>query len=279
MTIRARRLGRVLAIAIAAALLISALPGSVASAASPRACKVYNLDKEIGRNTLQRAVWAADPGDRLAVRGRCTGATRIGKDLHIRGMRIKSVTPGGRLLDSGRPTIGGLVVDPRVDDLTIAKNVLVRKGVSVGSLAATKPAVGRPGSGPAAIPAAVPAGTKFTLTYDRTCRVSADGGWYNDLQEAIDANPGDEFLIFYGTCSGPVSITRDLDILGDIWIASSYHCRAAGQCFIHRTESGLPTIRSTTPGPALIIDASVTELALGGIAGGVTIKGGIAIRD
>lgn len=275
MTIRARRLGRVLAIAIAAALLISALPGSVASAASPRACKVYNLDQEIGRNTLQRAVWAADPGDRLTVRGRCTGTTRIGKDLRIRGMRIKSVTPGGRLLDSGRPTIGGLVVDPRVDDLSIARNVLVRKGVSVASLAAMKPTVSSPGSGPDLAPAGLPPGTKITTNYDRTCRATSGGVQYNALQKAIDAAPSGGDLSFYGTCSGPVSVTRNVQVMGLFTFASSFHCRADGQCFVHRSGTGLPTIRSTASDAAVAIDTSVADMSLTG----TTIKGGIAIRD
>ena len=278
MTIRARRLGRVLAIAIAAALLISALPGSVASAASPRACKVYNLDQEIGRNTLQRAVWAADPGDRLAVRGRCTGTTRIGKDLRIRGMRIKSVTPGGRLLDSGRPTIGGLVVDPRGDGLTIAKNVLVREGFAVVGLAVTKPAMTNSGWDSAVAPAGLPPDTKTTTRYDRTCLVMTDAGAHKDLQSAIDATPDEGHLSFVGTCSGRVSITKDLDILGVQIGHASPHCRADGQCIIRATLSGLPTIRSTAPGPAVIIDASVAGMGIG-MGVGITIKGGIAIRD
>jgi hypothetical protein len=278
MTIRAQRLGRVLAIAIAAALLISALPGSMASAASPRACRVYNLDQEIGRNTLQRAVWAADPGDRLAVRGRCTGTTRIGKDLHIRGMRIKSVTPGGRLLDSGRPTIGGLMVDPRVDDLTIAKNVLVRKGVSVGSLATPKPVMADSAWGSAVEPAGLPPNMRTITHYDRTCRVMTDAGMHNDLQTAIDATPDKGSLSFVGTCSGRVSITKDLHISGVQIGAASPRCRANGQCVVHATLSGLPAIRSTAPGPAVIIDAGVAGVSIGmGVP--VTIKGGIAIRD
>jgi hypothetical protein len=278
MTIRAQRLGRALAIAIAVALLISALPGSVASAASPRACRVYNVDKEIGRNTLQRAVWAADPGDRLAVRGRCTGTTRIGKDLHIRGMRIKSVTPGGRLLDSGRPTIGGLMVDPRVDDLTIAKNVLVRKGVSVGSLATPKPVMADSAWGSAVEPAGLPPNMTTITHYDRTCRVMTDAGMHNDLQTAIDATADKGSLSFVGTCSGHVSITKDLNISGVQISAASPRCRANGQCVVHATLSGLPAIRSTAPGPAVIIDAGVAGVSIGmGVP--VTIKGGIAIRD
>ena len=36
---------------------------STTAATGDGGCRVYNVDKQIGRNTLQRAVWDADPGD------------------------------------------------------------------------------------------------------------------------------------------------------------------------------------------------------------------------
>ena len=81
---RGGRLIRALAIAAAAAMLVSALPASLATAATGEAaCKVHNLNKGINRDTLQRAVWDADAGDALLVQGVCRGTTLIRKELDI----------------------------------------------------------------------------------------------------------------------------------------------------------------------------------------------------
>jgi hypothetical protein len=88
---------RTLAIAASAALLATAL-AVPASAASPTACRVTNLDTGVTRNKLQKAVWQARPGQRLTVRGTCRGLTTIKKRLYITGVRKGA---------SGRPTLDG----------------------------------------------------------------------------------------------------------------------------------------------------------------------------
>lgn len=136
MTSRAHRIGRVLAAAVATATVATALSVSLAAAVSPLDCKVYNVDKDIGRNTLQRAVWAADPGDTLLVQGTCVGTTRVTKDLHIGYMGTPAAPlplGDGFVIDqeatlrsgSWRPT---LIIDPSVDDFRIYRGLTVKQG-------------------------------------------------------------------------------------------------------------------------------------------------------
>lgn len=149
MTNRARRLGTTLAIAALMALLVSAVPAGVATAANPRACLVMNLDQGFVRSSLQRAVVAASPGDHLVVRGTCVGSTLITKDLRITGSRVKSSAMAcderGRctrsvIIDSGPATLRSrigrptLVIDPSVDDLVIDGRLRIRGQVRIGPI-------------------------------------------------------------------------------------------------------------------------------------------------
>jgi hypothetical protein len=133
---RAHRLGRALAIAVIAATALTTLPAGLAASASPLDCKVHNVDKDISRNSLQRAVWAADAGDTLLVQGTCVGTTRITKDLHIgyMGTRQAPLPLGDRFVideaatlrsGSWRPT---LIIDPSLDDIRIYRGLTVKQG-------------------------------------------------------------------------------------------------------------------------------------------------------
>lgn len=247
---RARRVGGVLAVAAAAALLLSALPGSVATAASPTACKVRNLDSGVGRDSLQRAVWAASPGDHLAVRGTCTGTTLIRKDLHIEGRSgsRRAIVRSG----SSYPTI---VVDPRVDDLVIDDSLSVRGGIIITSVRAWKQSPTKVTS----FPRPPKSDLKFRIV--STCRV---GGGHPSFRSAIAAaDPGDR-LPFSGTCVGRVRIDRDLRIVGARMGASSMTCDKDGKCRTFSTETGPPRIKSFSRYPTIVVDPSVEHLRLSG---------------
>jgi hypothetical protein len=82
------------AVALGAALVAC----SATTAASPTGCRVRNVDSGVVKTSLQKAVWAAEPGDHLRVRGTCVGNTVVGKSLVVAGVR----TPL-----SGQPTITG----------------------------------------------------------------------------------------------------------------------------------------------------------------------------
>lgn len=75
---------------LAALALVVALPALPASATSPTACRVKNLDTGITKWTLQKAVRAASPDDRLTVRGTCFGVTTIGTSLRVTGIRTRT---------------------------------------------------------------------------------------------------------------------------------------------------------------------------------------------
>jgi nitrous oxidase accessory protein NosD len=78
--------------------LSMALQVTPASAGPSAPCRVTNLDTRVSRHGLQPAVTAADPGDRLTVKGTCHGVVVIHHDLTIRGVQTRS---------SGRPTLDG----------------------------------------------------------------------------------------------------------------------------------------------------------------------------
>ena len=99
------------------------------AAASPRACRVANLDTGRSTGSLQRAVRDASKGDRLVVRGTCRGVTWIGKDLHIRG--VQTATSGRPVLDganAGTVLKIGARATVSLKDLTIRRGVAVRGG-------------------------------------------------------------------------------------------------------------------------------------------------------
>lgn len=117
---------RVPALLVSATLLASLLVAGLATpvtAASPTACRVTNPDTGVVRNSLQKAVWQARSGQRLIVRGTCHGRTKIGKNLHISGVRRGS---------SGRPTLDGdakgSVVSIKLGARVTLKDLQIRDG-------------------------------------------------------------------------------------------------------------------------------------------------------
>jgi predicted outer membrane repeat protein len=96
------------AIALAGSLL--ALPGAAAAGSG---CKVINPRAQTRHQSLQAAVDAAAPGDRLRVVGTCVGSTVVDRNLTIRGVETAT---------SGRPTLDG---DRAGRVLQIARGVIV----------------------------------------------------------------------------------------------------------------------------------------------------------
>jgi nitrous oxidase accessory protein NosD len=96
---------------------------SPAAGSSPTACRVSNVETGIVRRSLQAAVSAASPGDRLTVRGTCRGSTVIGKALRIRG--IETATSGPPTLD-GRDRGRVLLVQRGAD--VVIRGLTVRRG-------------------------------------------------------------------------------------------------------------------------------------------------------
>jgi nitrous oxidase accessory protein NosD len=88
------------ALVLTGTMLATAAP--IATAAS-HACRVTNLESGITVGSIQRAVRAASAGDRLVVKGTCRGVAKIGKDLHIRGVRTAT---------AGRPVLDGAGAGP-----------------------------------------------------------------------------------------------------------------------------------------------------------------------
>jgi hypothetical protein len=257
----ARHAGRVLAIAAAAALVAAALSGSVATAAGPKACKVYNADQEISRDSLQRAVWAADPGDRLIVKGTCVGTTLIAKDLTIGGVRVSSKRlKGGGTRDSGPATIRSgswrpsIVVDPRVDDFTIRPGLRVLRGIVVGDIGEWK---GDAKPVPSAWKNAEVASRSVAASASglRACNVSnrETGAKFGRSQRAVlVASPGDH-LRLRGKCVGETAIDKNLHILG--W-RISISGKTFGSDKVYRDSSGPPTLTKVA------VDDDVDSLVL-----------------
>lgn len=85
-----RRSRRVLAIATGSIVTLSLLGSAMAGPAlglTPTDCRVKNLDTGTIKRRLGAAVKAANAGDRLTVRGTCTGVVIIDRDLTITGIR------------------------------------------------------------------------------------------------------------------------------------------------------------------------------------------------
>lgn len=71
---------------VAVALVAGLLAVAPDAHAGPIRCRATNVtDGAPARATLQRAIDAADPGDTIAIRGRCVGAFRVTKDLSLLG--------------------------------------------------------------------------------------------------------------------------------------------------------------------------------------------------
>jgi len=222
--------------AAGAALLLSALPGTVAAAepVGARVCKVFNVDQGIGRNTLQRAVWAAEAGDTLIVRGSCVGTTFIAKDdLTIGNARasVRACTRAGRcrMRDSGPPTLKGggtrpaIVVHPDASGLDVRPGLLISGGVRVDE-------VGRPrGSNQ---PAGAKSGRSVPDSGLSRCHVSnrSLGHTYSSMQGAVDAATAGDSLLFRGKCHGRTVFDKDLQVTGHRVATSSIVCDRHGRC-------------------------------------------------
>lgn len=72
---------------IASLSLLAAVPAAPASAISPTACVVTNLDSDNVQYDVAGAIALADPGTHLAVRGVCTGDITVNRDLYFVGIR------------------------------------------------------------------------------------------------------------------------------------------------------------------------------------------------
>lgn len=240
---------------MAVALLLTATPAGVATAATgPRACKVLNLDQGIGRGSLQRAVWAAEPGDRLVVQGTCVGTTLIRKDLTIAWQEVGSITAcdaQGRCRTVGRgsgtPVVRGsrggpaIVVDPRVEGFRIVPGLRIQGGIVVEPIRDWKR-----GLAPATVRAAVQPAAEATGL--RSCSVSNQrtDERYDQLQQAVDQAVGGDSLLFRGKCSGRTVIDKPISITGFRIAISSITCGRHGCTEPVADDSGVPIVSSVT---------------------------------
>lgn len=282
MTNRAHRLGRVLAVAVIAAMMATALAASVGAATSPRACKVYNVNRDISRDTLQRAVWAASAGDTLLVQGTCVGTTIIRKNVHIGFMGTPAAPlplgPGFRIdpeasLRSGswRPT---LIIDSSLDDLVIYRGLAVKQGLVIGDPAewrgvtrATAPRYWTRWGG------AHPVLGGYGRQTISDCAVWNASGQkrFRALPPAIDdAGSGARFVLA-GKCWGRSDIDRRVYVHGSR-VPGDHGCRTqpdgATVCLDY-VDFGPPRIKGR-----LVISADVDEVAFKRL----TLTGGIRIR-
>ncbi len=259
----ARRIMQALTVALLTALLLSVFSAPAVTAASPARCKVWNTDKLIGRNTLQRAVWAASPGDHLVVRGTCTGTTFIRKDIHIAGVRLAAASSDVRVRDSGPATLSSgskrptLVIDPAVGDLSIERGLTLRGGFVIGSIREWRSA-------------------SFNTAHVAAmaeCQIPGrDGG--GKLQDAVSAASAGQQLGFLGSCVGQTRIDKALHIVGARIKASSFGCDKHGCWGPVRTDTGPPRIRSGgRRGAAIQVASHVDDLTIraAAIRGGITI--------
>ncbi len=251
------KLMRVLAVAAAAAMMLSALPASV-TVAGNTSCRVYNVDKEIGRNTLQRAVWDADSGDRLILSGTCVGTTIVRKDLEIGWVETSTkpigsgkavVVKPGIKSGSWRPA---LVIHPSVDDFHVWPGLPVTGGIVIG------PVKGWMGDARPVPPAWKTAAPAFIATKAkpslRACHVRNDSGaQYLRSQVAVRSASAKDDLSLRGACGGATYIKQDLSIAG--WrIAIS--AKTLGSKRISRKDSGPATLTR------VIVDDDVDSLVL-----------------
>jgi hypothetical protein len=264
---------RLLAVAAGAAMLVSAMPASVATAAKDDgACRVYNMDKQIGRNTLQRAVWDADPGDQLLLYGTCVGTTVVRKNLTITGAEASSMPlPKGPVSSTGKPRIRSgswrpaLVIDPSVDEFSIVGPLPVIGGIVVGDA--------RDWQGPAkpvspAWRSAQPSGIASKASPRlRKCHVRNDdtGAQFRRSQHAVSLASAGDHLSLRGTCWGTTVIQQDLTLTGwRVAISSKVFGQEA-----ERADSGPPLLG------AVVVDDDVDDVVLRRMR----VKNGFVIRD
>jgi hypothetical protein len=104
---------RLLVAAALVLVLILTLEASPAAGASREACRVTNAGTGRTHARLQQAVNAAQPGDRLVVKGVCRGGTFIDKDIAITGVKTRR---------TGKPVLDG---DGKARVLTVKPTVKV----------------------------------------------------------------------------------------------------------------------------------------------------------
>lgn len=270
---RGGRLMRALAVAAAAAMLVSAMPASAATGAKgDGACRVYNTDKQIGRNTLQRAVWDADPGDQLLLYGTCVGTTIVRKNLAIAGAEASTqALPKGPVSSTGKPRIRSgswrpaLVIDPSVDEFAIDGPLPVIGGIVIGDAddwqGASQP-VSR--AWRSAQPSGIASKSSPRL---RRCHVRNDdtGDQYRRSQHAVGLASAGDRLSLRGACWGTTVIDQGLTLVGWRVAISS---KVFGQK-VQRADSGPPLLGS------VVVDDDVDDLVLRRMR----IKNGFRITD
>ena len=256
MVLRARHLATILVVAVTATLLLAALPGSVvATSYGPKACKVMNVNQGFGRDSLQKAVWAAAPGDTLSLQGTCTGTTLIEKSVTIGGFPVGGSECGANGNcqshgDSGWPTLKSgtwrptIVVDPGVTDFKIV-GVAIRHGLIVDEIANWK--------GKTRVKKATwrshPRSARGSFYFDpgrgrRACSVidMESGERFERMQLAVDAASAGDHLLFQGKCGSTV-VDKSLHIQGlRTVLASSVECRSGRCSKPHETTTGVPVL-------------------------------------
>ena len=115
------RIGQ-LSILCAALLMVLAAPPAT-SAANPGPCRVRNVTQHTSGQSLARMVERAEDGDRLRVRGSCSGGVTIGNDITLIGVDDARITRSAG--------VGAVLrVEPRTQVLVIG--VSIRGGRDVG---------------------------------------------------------------------------------------------------------------------------------------------------
>lgn len=245
------RLTRVLAMAATAAMLAAALPaGAVVMAKADGDCKVHNLGKAIDRNSLQKAVRVADPGDALLVQGTCAGTTLIDKDLDISfmGWAGAPMPLGSQYVVSpeSRVTGGGagpaLVIDSGVDHFTVNPGLLVADGIVIGEADAWD----------ASVPSMVATITGHSLG-DCHLRNDETAEEYERSQEALDAAAPSAQLSLRGACTGETVVGEATRVAG--WRIAISSLTLGGEP-AGAEDSGPATLASVS------VDAGVDDLVL-----------------
>lgn len=283
MTHRARHVAIALAVAITAGLSSVALPASVTAGDSAEACRVYNTSQGFGRDSLQKAVWAADTGDSLTWRGTCEGTTLVRKNVRITSFRISAMECDRRhgcrvSRDSGIPSLRSgtwrptIVVDPRVTDLEIVPRGKIHHGVVIDQVAnwqrRTRVAPiawrshPRSATGPSVLD---PARDR------RACLVLnlVSGARFERMQRAVDAASAGDSLTFQGKCTEQIVIDKSLHIQGHRSTLPRGTGCDASSCSASRGTTGVPMLGSVK------VVAGVGDVALKHL----TINGRFSVRE
>ena len=256
---RRQKLIRVLAAATMVATVASALPAAIAGAAQgDAACKVHNINSGVDRDSLQRAVRAAEPGDALLVQGTCRGTTLVDKDLDISYMGWAGApmplgqqyvtSPRGRIVSGGlKPA---LVIDPAVEYFTVNPGLVVAGGIVIDDVDAWRDQVS------AAWREASPS-MIVSLASDRLSdchlRNDATGAEFARSQRAFQSASTSDQLSLRGSCGGETVIEEPSQVAGWRIALSSM---TFGEEPTGADDSGPATLASVS------VDAGVDRLVL-----------------